>query len=185
VLKVVRGIERIMKKKRIEFKRCKNGGIQSGAITSQAELEQCYIDVKQDVRQKIVKPIDWLRRAVDTYCAGVNMDQAFPGRCVGSSDFTQCANESTDCRICVSQNTADDLNEDCDLYDNGVNDNSCEAVTCGNNVLEIDEICDDGNTVERRLLLVDVHIRGREQPVHRRQRLHRRCRVMRPARASR
>ena len=156
--KMIRGVERLEKKKRQEFLKCKRDGLRSGTITSEVELSTiCFQAMKDDVRQTIVKPAEWLERTFLKKCAGttssgdpVQIDQVFPGRCAGTIDaatFTQCADEFTDCRVCISQSTADGITTyDCDTLDDLFVNGSCFAVQCGNGIVEINEDCDDGNT---------------------------------------
>ena len=51
---------------------------------------------------------------------------AFPG--CGTSDpadLAACLDERVECRVCLTLNEADELNRDCDLFDDGAANASC------------------------------------------------------------
>ncbi|MFT4569555.1 MAG: hypothetical protein ACI8TX_000872 [Hyphomicrobiaceae bacterium] len=53
------------------------------------------------------------------HCSGVNQVDAFPGICSNAADLAACLDELVSCRFCLSVNVGDDLNEYCDVLDNG------------------------------------------------------------------
>ncbi|MEO2136903.1 MAG: hypothetical protein ABGY28_05525, partial [bacterium] len=61
-------------------------------------------------------------------CTSVDVSQTLPGSCSASPDGTaaaDCAVEVTLCKTCLELNVIDDMAYDCDQFDNGLADGSC------------------------------------------------------------
>lgn len=137
-----------------EVEKCKKLGMRAGTITSADELrDQCLGTgtTQPDPKGKIDKACTFkLTSAVSSRCAlkGVPMDTAFPGCGVDEITGTAtCIDQRMLCRTCELLNAVDGLTRDCDLLDDGDDDNdSCaEPTTCGDGIIDGLETCDDGN----------------------------------------
>ncbi len=102
-----------------------------GGVLSDGQLERCLSDgsiawsVASDERGKMAKSASKLAVVVAKTCGGVSY---FPGLCVAESgeDLANCLADRVDCRTCLAVNQMYALDVDCDSYDNGVSDLSCE-----------------------------------------------------------
>ena len=65
------------------------------------------------------------RRVAD--CGGADLLAAFPGCGTGDPGaLGLCLDARVECRVCLLLNTADALCTDCDLFDDGVPNSSCQ-----------------------------------------------------------
>lgn len=146
-----------------EFVLCKKSGIASGTITDAQSLQDQCLGVgagQPDPKGKIAKSCDLMDevspgkfkldkvRKMIAKCedSAVPLDQAFPG--CGTTDGSAlhgCIDARLSCELCRFLNEADDLALDCDQFDDGALNGSCEAV-CGDGIPDVGEDCDDGNT---------------------------------------
>tara|TARA_B100000315_G_scaffold185691_1_gene174850 strand:- start:55 stop:963 length:909 start_codon:yes stop_codon:yes gene_type:complete len=117
--------EKIMAAKLKVFLKCKKNGLKSGYINSRARLEECFDQIIADPRGKIAKTIAKLDKTMDRKCGDYLVD-AFPGTCEGESEFAQCVDRLVECRVCKMLNAMDDLSENCDAFDDGVLNASCQ-----------------------------------------------------------
>ena len=62
---------------------------------------------------------------MDRKC-GAYLTDAFPGSCEGESEFAQCVDTLVECRVCLMLNAMDNLTENCDAFDDGVLNASCQ-----------------------------------------------------------
>ena len=144
-----------------EFRKCKKKGLKevdSVQIVTRTQLAAgCMMQAgdpttgQPDPGSKIERTCSSrLQQKIDKSCAGAaDLSQAFPGCGVsGSSALTSCLDRLVECRVCLALNEADDLARDCDFFDDGLENDTCAGLgpECGNSVLEIGEMCDDGNT---------------------------------------
>jgi hypothetical protein len=117
-----------------EFAKCKRLALKGGAMTTGA-LDNCVGD---DPKGKIAKTCndiakpDKIRKSLDKKCVAkaVDLSTAFPGCGVaGNLEATHaCITASVNCEVCRAINTADGIESDCDLYDDGDGDNdSCDS----------------------------------------------------------
>lgn len=119
-----------------EFAKCKKLAMKSGAMTDVA-IEACIgDDPKGKIAKKCddaVKP-DKIRKTLDKKCEAKAVDfaTAFPG-CGASGDLSAthaCIEAAVSCEVCKAINAADNLQRDCDAYDDGDAINgSCESGT--------------------------------------------------------
>ena len=121
----VRSLSRNIDSRLRTYNFCKSAGLRAGSITSSGGLEDC---VSQDPRGSIASANLRLQRDIGGACVSrlVPLDDAFPG--CGTSDASvlqACIAKSTACRVCLALNQADDLNVNCDLFDDGVANASC------------------------------------------------------------
>jgi hypothetical protein len=146
------------------FLDCKKDGLANGDITSSAELGSCFDAIDLDSKGKIAKAYQKLAKGFLKRCLGlpVGTNQLFPGACAGQPDFLNCVADESRCRTCLTLNQVDDLDRECELYDNGLADASCidpaanecagenggnncnENATCIDTVDGFDCVCDSG-----------------------------------------
>jgi len=134
-----------------EFVACKKAGLKSGSIGSGSALQDACLGVgaggQSDPNGKIAKACnDKLSKEI-TGCDedGVDLAAAVPGCGTDSTSGTfACVESRIDCEMCKFLNDADNLARNCDLFDDGSANGSCESV-CGNGIPESGEQCDDGN----------------------------------------
>ena len=125
---VVKAIHKCQSTQIKEFNRCKKTALKKGGATRPEGLERCFA---ADPKGKIAKRCDPLLGALATKvlprsCGGVDLLGAFPG--CGTADLGElasCLDEAIACRVCLGLNEADELSEDCDLFDDGVSNASC------------------------------------------------------------
>lgn len=118
-------VEAFLDVKQREFRRCKGTGLKRDTITSQTTLNLCLAAVQADDRGKSYKARARFASKLADYCTGQNLDTAFPGACVGATDFTVCIEDHINCRLCRILNRVDALSGDCDLFDDGQANASC------------------------------------------------------------
>jgi pimeloyl-ACP methyl ester carboxylesterase len=107
------------------FNKCKKAGLKEETITSASGLEGC-MDFGGD--SKVVKFCDEkLGDKIAKKCGGsIDLELAFPG--CDSDDpngLKTCIDVFVECGVCRGLNAADGLNQDCDLFDDGIGNSSC------------------------------------------------------------
>ena len=122
-----------------EFEKCKKAGLRAGTITSSATMQdECLgmgTSAQPDEKGKIFKTcVTKFEKKVQKRCIdkGVAVSAAAPGNCAASADIPGCIETLIECDVCSSLNAVDGLHRDCDLFDNGLADNSCGA--CRNSI---------------------------------------------------
>ncbi len=137
------------------FNKCKKEGLKRGFVSNAIELQtRCLgsgINPQPDpTGGKIASTCVTVPAAkIEKSCVnrGVALDQAFPGcGATTAAGLAQCADERMRCRVCNLLNDVDGLERDCDLFDDGNDDNqSCaEPPECGDADVASSEGCDDG-----------------------------------------
>lgn len=130
---VLRAVRKCQATHLAEFNRCKKGGLKNGAIKSAASLASC---LGADPKDRIAlacdtdgtKP-DPIRRALSANCASRGVDPASAlGGCPEARETElahSCVKRHLRCRTCRGITAADALPLDCDVYDDGVANESC------------------------------------------------------------
>jgi len=152
-----------------EFVKCKKVGLRGGTITGSTGIEDCISILGTGASVKVGKAIVKLTDTVASKCTGVDLSLAFPGSCAGAPAFADCVDVLVECRVCRMLNLMDGLALDCDDFDDGAINGSCDSSipttttsttstttstttttippdVCGNGIPETGEDCDDGNT---------------------------------------
>ncbi len=134
---VLKTAEKLASTKLKEFVKCKRAALGAGA-SSAAALQACADDDQQagslaaDTRGKIAKGRAKILGEVSRRCDGPGVSVgSFPGRCSGLTGATlaDCIDAAVECRVCQMLNDFDALSIDCDLFDDGNDDDSCENLT--------------------------------------------------------
>jgi hypothetical protein len=106
------------------FNSCKKNGLKSETITDAGTLEtECMTPDIPDGKGKIAKKcggdFDLAKK-----CSGLDTDALFPG-CEGEV-HADCIRDKIECEVCKSLNALDGLERNCDQFDNGIIDGTCE-----------------------------------------------------------
>ena len=150
-------VQRCVAEKLKTFNRCKKLGLKDASIGSAAQLEtQCLTTGgnpatdQPDPKGKIAQRCQGkFSSTIAKKCVGLSLAAAFPGLCGSAGDIPGCLKERAACRTCQQLNRTDNLNRDCDLFDDGTDNSSCPNVLplCGDGIQDAaTEACDDGNT---------------------------------------
>jgi hypothetical protein len=129
---VIRSYQKLADTKIKEFLRCKRRVLKRGA-TSAADLEACMNNpvnpdsIAADSKGRIGKKIAKLLADTGGQCDGVDTCAAFPGTCSCLTDeaLGRCIEARTECRVCLMLTGIDDLDVDCDLFDDESVNGSC------------------------------------------------------------
>jgi cysteine-rich repeat protein len=111
-----------------EFNRCKKTGLKDQTIQSDVDLQSC---MGLDPKGKIAKSCDpitgRIQRDLGTRCSDTDLSDAFPGCDTDDpAALATCLDRIVACQACLALNTADDLDQDCDAFDdNDPNNQSC------------------------------------------------------------
>lgn len=103
------------------FTACVKRHLAQGAASA-VELADC---IPTDARGAVAKAAERLRRRVSRACRGIDGSTAFPGGCADAIDVAGCLTTRTACRACRLAATSTALDVDCDLVDDGADDDSC------------------------------------------------------------
>ena len=101
-----------------------------GGARSAADLASCLVDastpwsVAADERGKVAKSAAGIGKVVASKCVASGL---FPGTCDGlsGSALSDCVEDRVDCSVCLAVNAMFDLGADCDDYDDGLANASC------------------------------------------------------------
>jgi cysteine-rich repeat protein len=140
-----------------EFSLCTRKGLRGaavpGLIDSGADLQNRCLGVgtnpQPDPRKKVARacsdPKKGIQKFIDRSCSNLNLSLTalFPTCGTTTTAGTAaCLNRKAACNTCMALNAANDLDRDCELFDDGLVNNTC---ACGNGVINAGESCDDGN----------------------------------------
>lgn len=122
---ILAGAQAWASKARRLFILCKKNGLLANTLRSASGLEGCFESVLGDPSGKLNRTSNRMAKAVDGPCASTDLATAFPGVCSGAVDLAACVTTRAACRSCRALNGFDALNEDCDLFDDGISNASC------------------------------------------------------------
>jgi pimeloyl-ACP methyl ester carboxylesterase len=131
--------QKILEAKLREFRKCKKNALKAGkepfllGAMSAADLEKCVDDpatagsIADDIKGKIDKRVAQLGGDIAKKCTGVDTQLAFPGVCAGltGNALRDCIDVQVECRVCLMLNVMDNLDVDCDAFDDGEGNGSC------------------------------------------------------------
>lgn len=135
--KVSKGVEALAAAKLATFVACKKAALKAGATSAQA-LKDCVENaatagsIAADTKGKIAKSLANLNAAIVKSCDTPMVTAgAFPGTCTAltGSALGTCLDTQVECRVCTAINEMDFLFVNCDAFDNGIIDASCESGT--------------------------------------------------------
>jgi len=122
------------------FNTCQKDGLQGttppGLITSTQELQDACLgtganpmpDPKNQISGAKGMCDGKLDETIAMKCGGPEYDDLFPG-CAGQALET-CLDQKIECALCKTLNTLDGLHRDCDLFDDGLPNGSCDCPEC-------------------------------------------------------
>lgn len=152
-----KSIARCEQTKLKEFGRCTRKGLQGanppGLIDGAADMQDLCLgtgtnpqpDPKKKVARACSDPKRGIQKVLDKSCSGLNvpLTALFPTCGTGNPAGTaQCLDRKASCTACMVLNAANGLHRDCELFDDGLANDTC---ACGNGVMNSGEQCDDGN----------------------------------------
>jgi hypothetical protein len=82
-------------------------------------------DAKAAIAKKCSDPAAGIPGALTKKCGGQDLASLLPG-CAGAPDVGQCLEQRVACRTCLAVSQAQDLDRDCDLFDDGLDNASCD-----------------------------------------------------------
>jgi hypothetical protein len=140
---VIKAVGKCQDVKLSSFNACKKTGLKEGTITNAGELVTLCMtpeihDPKGKIAMKCGGDFDLAKK-----CGTTDNDALFPGCAV--PDRAACIDHKIECEVCKALNDLDGLSRDCDEFDNGVLDGSCDGAgpVCGDNsVNRPEEACD-------------------------------------------
>jgi hypothetical protein len=102
------------------------------AVSSKPELRDACLgagvapqpDPKAKIAKKCADPAAGIPGALTKKCQGQDLTSLLPG-CAGAADVGQCLEQKVACRACLAASQAQDLDRDCDLFDDGLENASC------------------------------------------------------------
>ena len=119
------------------FNSCKKAGMKDDSVTDAASLrDECLgtgagsiPDGKGKIAKKCGGDFDLGKK-----CSGQDLEALFPG--FNPHVSADAIDTAIECRVCLALNALDGLTRNCDLFDNGVADGSCDAggLSCQHNV---------------------------------------------------
>jgi len=134
---VTKDLEKLVAAKRKQYVACKKKALKIGASNASA-LEACIgvpapgtpdpNSIQADPKGKIGGSVTKLSSDTSANCAPpVVIATTFPGACSGSTAgaLAACLDARAECRACLAINATDNLNVNCDLFDDGAPNGSC------------------------------------------------------------
>ena len=130
-----------------QFNKCAKKALQEAESSDELRdlcFEALELD-RTDPKGKIRKAANKLTKVREKNCEGVDMAGIVPGRCVGEvgAALDACLEVRTQCHACRVLAANYDVAENCDLFDDGVNNASC-GVPQGTFPITFDQQVSDG-----------------------------------------
>jgi hypothetical protein len=124
---VTADLEKVIAAKWKEFVGCKNTALRTAS--SAADLGTCITPggIALDAKGKITRALAKLNADITGKCAGIDVATTFPGNCKNSplGSLGTCLDTLAECRACRALNEIDELQVNCDLFDDNVANGSC------------------------------------------------------------
>ena len=109
-----------------EFLKCEKNGLKEATVHDHLTLADC---IGKDVKGKIEKTcVTKLAEKITKKCTDLDYAALFPGECSSEdtlADFATCLEQRVECRFCLAVDEADDLDRNCDEFDDGLFNASC------------------------------------------------------------
>jgi hypothetical protein len=121
---MTKDLEKLIATKWKQYLSCKKNALKNGAINIAALLACLQGDpnsVAADPKGKILKAAGKIGSDFTKKCTGVDTNVAFPGKCAGltGAALQNCLDRLAECRLCLAVDAIDNMNFDCDLFDDG------------------------------------------------------------------
>ncbi len=144
-----RNLDRVINTGINEYRACVRKGLAKGTIVVAGDLVGC-LDLLKDPASRTGRRFVSYVDEVQSWDAGIDTLTAFPGTCAGEDPAAPCWNALPYCELCKAARDATLFSGDCELYDDGVANDSCGGGTppvgvCGNGIVETGEACDGGD----------------------------------------
>lgn len=125
---VRKGVDRVFAAKAKLLFDCVKSGLadKTATMVTTEDLARCLDSVDADVDSKAAKAGGKLAGALIDACDGVTLLTAFPGDCSSSDDVSYCFETAVDCRLCQMFDAMTGLATDCDAFDDGTVNASCD-----------------------------------------------------------
>lgn len=88
-------------------------------------LRDCFARVDADPKGKIAKSVTKIADALTDSCVGVSVPTALAGTCSAAGNVPACLSTRISCGVCRMFDAANELDADCDIVDDGIDDASC------------------------------------------------------------
>jgi len=152
---VAKDVAKLVKAQLKSYNKCKKDGLKLGIVDATG-LEACMDTANADA--KVATTFAKLGTDITGKCISpTSIATLFPGQCSGetTASLDDCLDNVVDCRICQMLNDMDGLNKDCDLYDDGANNESCAEYEC--NVGNSSQIVLNANMFDNFLTLSPIN----------------------------
>ena len=124
------------------FNSCKKDKLKAGDTDIQACMGTGTSGIP-DGKGKISKKCgNGLGGTVGKKCAGTDNDVLFLGCTDSGEDLGDCLDRKIECEVCRALNGLDGVTRDCDLFDDGLDNNSCPNLVC---TLSENKVCVGGD----------------------------------------
>jgi hypothetical protein len=137
---IAKAVQKCQDTKLKEFNKCKKNGLKgqtdplkvpdpnSSPFDEVSDLEEC---MGFDGKGQMDKACNTkLLSTLQGKCADITIATLLPGECTTAADLPalrECLDRLVECQVCKALNQADGLNQDCDLFDDGFENDSCGA----------------------------------------------------------
>ncbi len=159
-VKVFKSALQCFESKRKLYGKCKLGLLKNGTASNTGQINAAclqsganFTGILSDATRIQAKCTKKIAATLTDECPGVDLGLVFPGPCStrdgSNSDFADCVVERINCRYCQELNVSNASGLDCDVFDDGSDNNSCNNLLggCGDGFVDVaTEECDDGNT---------------------------------------
>lgn len=124
--RVLKAVHKLADARLKAFGKCKKGGFAAETIRAPSQLAACLATIDADDR--LDKPAQAVATTLVERCVDVSVDPAtaFPGACASAPDVGACIEDRVRCRTCRAVVATDGLDDDCDGYDDGALNGSCQ-----------------------------------------------------------
>jgi hypothetical protein len=121
----LKGAQKLLDMSTKLFLDCEKSGLAGhGALfVSAPQLASCFDDLT--THAKLLKSLTKLGKSIADKCTG---DRAIllPGPCGTARNIAYCIESHVECRVCRMLTAAADLSRDCDVFDDGIDNGSCD-----------------------------------------------------------
>ncbi len=124
---LVKDFNRLMIAELKHYRSCLKKQLANGGISSRAALQLCFDSIKASGASTITSARTRLSEDLTKRCSVMGYANAFPGVCAGASEVVPCLNTQVDCSVCRILVEGSDAGVDCDAFDDGIGNDSCDT----------------------------------------------------------